>query len=168
MVATPVMVGWLTELLEKRKHCCANPFSVSWTPAHLADNLSDDEVTESFANQHGTTRLNILHNKIVDRASKQHAATQLDVSALEAENAEVQAYHQWLAQLSADLTAFKPDLPAPPELPTSVLTMAEPLSTFKYVLPRWPWDMVIEEFTRSPSLDFPEVPKLPKTISVAN
>eukprot|EP00438_Fugacium_kawagutii_P011172 Skav227746 [mRNA] locus=scaffold3513:463033:465318:- [translate_table: standard] len=145
---------WFHNLVEKRKQYYHQPLYIQWSPAHLADDMPEDHITEAFASKHGTTRMNIIRNKIVDRASKEQASKQLDLERLRLEEKSVQECQVWLAQLSADLTSHMPSVPPPPEKPPdAVLTLESPMNAFEYVYPRWMWHPVVEEFTWSPTLD---------------
>lgn len=69
---------WLKALLDTRKQLCAHPLQVQWSPADLADNLQDEQITDVFAHSHETTRTNIINNKVVDQLSRsmlQHKST---------------------------------------------------------------------------------------------
>lgn len=87
---------WLKALLDTRKQLCAHPLQVQWSPADLADNLQDEQITDVFAHSHETTRTNIINNKVVDQLSRsmlQHCSTAFNMSEFESDQLQIHAYH---------------------------------------------------------------------------
>eukprot|EP00438_Fugacium_kawagutii_P031981 Skav207042 [mRNA] locus=scaffold975:323416:330901:- [translate_table: standard] len=133
---------WLWELIQKRLCFHTHPLELEWIPAHKSDNISVDRITDEFARSVGTSKRNIINNRLVDGLAKTCARNQLNENIFEQEQVQCEQeqvqWHVWLAQLAAALpqeTTEEPEAPPEPEFDT-VVDSASPPEAFRHKLPR--------------------------------
>ena len=63
----------LWTIAERRQRQHPQPVKLVWVPAHIADDRADSEITDQYAAEHNTTRLDILLNREADRVAKDTA-----------------------------------------------------------------------------------------------
>ena len=93
---------FLHMLIHQRVGSCAMPLQLIWCPAHLLEHLPAEMITEADATAAGSTKRDILLNRLADEHAKQHIwllAAQAK-STLRTKEVDVFARQLWLSQLN--------------------------------------------------------------------
>ena len=133
-------------IIEQRQHVHPHPVRLVWIPAHVADDLDDELITDQLAQAHNTTKRDILLNRIADKIAKETALLHAPVLPEDFKSVQKQVFRRqiflarWNRTIGLDVShecAPATDAPAPAESHSPVDLRAR--------FPRWDW-------TQSPSL----------------
>lgn len=139
--------GFLHLLIHQRKAFFEPPLQMTWCPPHLLESVSSDDVTDEAAAAVGSTRQDIVLNRLADHFAKQsiHALAKGIKADLATHENDVFARQLWLAKINK--FCKKPEgtvqgSSRPVVAPASTLSPRE-------LCPRWAWDVSPELYTWS-------------------
>lgn len=136
--------GFLHTLLHQRGGFSDQPLQLAWCPAHLLEHVPVTELTDELAIAAGSTRQNIILNRLADWHAKQHIdqiSVQIQAD-LRLKEQDVFARQLWLAKLNRVCKKEAPEAPVGPPLEREVCRRVPPREQF----PRWIWDAIPAEF----------------------
>ena len=119
--------GFILTLLRQRRGFFPTPLLLVWCPARLLEHIPSFEVTEADAIEAGSTRQDIVLNRLADHVAKQHIndlAKAIKTDLTVKEN-DVFARQLWLAKLNR--VCKQPEQPVPSQSLAAV-EPAPPLS----------------------------------------
>ena len=143
---------WWNEILEivqVRRCQHSHPVIVEWIPSHVLEDVPVHLVTESLAQQHGSTYLDVVNNRRADRSANDEAVKCSAIHPQDQRRLENAILHrqEWLVIVSHMLEVHKP---AQPDV------VAQPVvdnpASHLYRFPLWPWNAVVENYTWKPKI----------------
>ena len=166
---------FLLHLWRIRKGICQDPLSITWIPAHNAENLPPEMISLEVAAEHNTTIWDILNNRKADHYAKSAIESNRSISrsSFDKRQKQISDWQGFLANVNAFVSETR-TIPNdidnqndPPEpigdnqihrvLPHNVHG-AHPIAVFQNLLPRWVWQPCLEEYTWIPSFQIGPMP----------
>ena len=146
--------NWWSFILDQllhRKELHPSPLQLLWCPAHLLEHVPSQALTDELANKAGSTRQDIILNRLADNCAKQHIAQLASEtrSGLHLMEHDVFARQLWLSQLNR--MCKKPANSGTPKGQVS----PEPVIQYsaRQMCPKWPWDISPALFTWQVEID---------------
>lgn len=158
--------SFLQSLLHQRKHLSDSPLQLIWCPAHLLEHIPAHALTEEDAERAGSTKQDIILNRLADHFAKQHIRDSARAVKAELVNKETDVFARqlWLAKINR--VCKKPVVSSSHH----VQVAPEPVVQFtaRQLCPKWPWDISPSLYTWQVEID-PEAPFVEKNnMSVPN
>ena len=143
--------NFLHLLIHQRNGSCAMPLQLVWCPAHLLEHLPAELITEADATAAGSTKRDILLNRLADDHAKQHiwmlaAREKLILQTMEV---DVFARQLWLSKLNRSCKKEEGGSHVASQV---VRSQAEPIQP-RQQCPRWAWDASQDLYTWRIQLD---------------
>ena len=151
-------LDWWNALFQVYSHrTCfsSNPLSLRWCPAHILEQFHVDLITESMANKHNTTRIDLVRNRQADKEAKkalQHSHV-ITAKNWQERKRKISTWQLWLAKVAACLSCpleestvvrrSKPSSRSSGVCPPGELTLAHEVYHFQHYFPKWDWDSVL-------------------------
>ena len=125
-------------VIEQRQQLHPQPGQLVWIPAHVVDDVDDALITDQFANDHNTTRLDIILNRIADKIAKETALKHAPVLPDDFKKVQKHVFHRqiflarWNRTIGLDVShEAAPATDAPAEFHAPV--------DLRKRFPRWDW-----------------------------
>ena len=133
-----------------------NPLCLRWCPAHILEQFHVDLITETMANRHNTTRIDLVRNRQADKEAKKalQQSRMISTENWQDRKRKISTWQFWLARVAACLSSdpdndstvvrtAKPACRSTGVCPPGELTLAHDISHFQHYFPKWDWDSVL-------------------------
>ena len=158
--------NFLYNLLVQRRIFHDSPLQLIWCPAHLLEHIPSSMVTEEQAVRVGSSRQDIILNRLADTVAKNHiqkAARDIKADIVMKE-ADVFARQLWLSKCNR----FCKKPAANTSCPGETVAQAPVPFTAREMCPRWPWDVSSALYTWHSQVDLDVSFRATPSLSEAN